>query len=246
MGAFHDGDSPRHGTKIAPGLYAPHHQHHFNARLDMAVDGPRNTVVEVDSHPLPPGPDNPYGNAWETVTTPLTRESDAQRDLDFGAARYWKIINENSTNLVGDPVGYKLMPGENAMHLFQPDAPAFRRAGFVAHHLWVTKYDPRERFAAGDYPYQNPGGDGLPRYVAQDRPLRNTDVVVWYTFGVHHITRTEDWPVMTVHRAGFALKPTGFFDGNPALDLPAPEPVGASGHGPCCNHDADQSSGHSA
>jgi primary-amine oxidase len=226
MGSYLAGETPRHGAKIAPGLYAPHHQHFFNARLDMAVDGPLNTVVEVESHSLPAGPENPYGNAWETISRPLLRESEAQRDLEFSSARYWKIVNEESRNLVGDPVGYKVMPGENAAHMLLPGAPALRRAGFIDHQLWVTQYEPSERFAAGDYPYQSPGGEGLPKYVAGDRELRNQDLVVWYTFGVHHVTRTEDWPVMPLHRTGFSLKPTGFFDGNPALDLPAPEAHG--------------------
>ncbi|WP_458117240.1 primary-amine oxidase [Arthrobacter sp. D2-10] len=225
MGAYGEGETPRHGSKIAPGLYAPHHQHFFNARLDMAVDGPRNTVVEVDSHPVPSGPDNLYGNAWTTQVTPITRESEAKRDLDLRRARYWKIINEDELNRVGDPVGYKIAPGENAIHMFQEDAPAFKRAGFAAHHLWVTQYEPSERFAAGDYPYQSPGGEGLPKWVEQDRPLRNEDVVIWYTFGHHHVTRPEDWPVMPVHHMGFHLKPTGFFDGNPALDLPESTPA---------------------
>jgi len=223
MGAYQEGEKPRHGAKIAPGLYAPHHQHFFNARLDMAVDGDRNTVVEVDSVPLPLGPENPYGNAWETIATPLERESGAQRDLDFSTARSWKIVNESRANLVGDPVAYKVMPMDAAPVLMHPDAPAFRRAGFIGHALWVTPFHPTERFAAGDYPYQSPGGEGLPAYVAQDRPVRDEDIVVWYTFGVHHVTRPEDWPVMPVHYAGFALRPAGFFDGNPALDLPEPE-----------------------
>jgi len=232
MGSHLPGEVPRHGAKIAPGLYAPHHQHFFNARLDMAVDGPLNTVVEVESHSVPAGPDNPYGNAWETIARPLSRESEAQRDLDFASARYWKIVNEESRNLVGDPVGYKIMPGENAAHMLLPGAPALRRAGFIDHQLWVTEYDPSERFAAGDYPYQSPGGEGLPTYASRDRDLRNQDLVVWYTFGVHHVTRTEDWPVMPLHRTGFSLKPTGFFDGNPALDLPAPD---AHGHADSCH-----------
>jgi primary-amine oxidase len=134
-----------------------------------------------------------------------------------------KIINENHRNHVGDPVGYKLMPGDNVCPMFQEDAPALKRAGFVNHHLWVTQYDPQERYAAGDYPYQHAGGAGLPEYVQQDRPLRNEDVVVWYTFGAHHVARPEDWPVMPVSDIGFHLKPSGFLDGNPALDVPAPK-----------------------
>jgi primary-amine oxidase len=39
-------------------------------------------------------------------------------------------------------------------------------------------------------------------------------------FGIHHITRPEDWPVMPVDVVSFWLKPFGFFDRNPALDVP--------------------------
>ena len=50
--------------------------------------------------------------------------------------------------------------------------------------------------------------------------VRKRDVVVWYTFGVHHVVRPEDWPVMPAGHIGFQLKPVGFFNRNPALDLP--------------------------
>ena len=64
-GAVPVGEQPRFGNLVAPGLYGPNHQHFFNVRLDMQVDGERNSVYEVDAATLPPGPDNPYGaNAW--------------------------------------------------------------------------------------------------------------------------------------------------------------------------------------
>jgi primary-amine oxidase len=47
-------------------------------------------------------------------------------------------------------------------------------------------------------------------------------VVVWYTFGSHHVARLEDWPVMPVQYVGFSLQPVGFFDQSPALDVPRP------------------------
>ena len=58
--------------------------------------------------------------------------------------------------------------------------------------------------------------------MADDAPLENTDLVVWYTFGAHHVVRPEDWPVMPVATIGFMLKPAGFFDRNPASTSPAP------------------------
>ena len=48
--------------------------------------------------------------------------------------------------------------------------------------------------------------------------------MVWYTFGHHHVPRPEDWPVMPVATAGFKLKPVGFFERNPALDVPPSQP----------------------
>jgi primary-amine oxidase len=124
-------------------------------------------------------------------------------------------------------MAYRLVPGTNIVPLADPGASIMKRAGFITSHLWVTPFDPAERYAAGDYPNQHPGGDGLPRYTAADRSLERTDLVLWYVFGSHHIVRTEDWPVMPVATCGFSLQPCGFFDGNPALDL-VPPSYGAS------------------
>jgi primary-amine oxidase len=200
----------------------------------MMVDGLNNSVYECNSEALPPGPDNPHGNAWVVRSTLLGHESEAQRVIDPLQGRYWKIANDTKLNGVGDPVAYKLHPGDNVLPFYQPDAYAIKRAAFTTRHLWVTAYDRGQNFPAGDYPNQHPGGDGLPAYAAADRPLENTDVVVWYVFGAHHIVRPEDWPVMPAHHIGFHLKPVGFFDGNPALDVPMAEhchPNGADSGG---------------
>ena len=221
-GAVADGTRPAHGTVVAPGLYGPNHQHFFNVRLDMAVDGSANSVFEVDSVPSPPGPGNPAGNAWVARELPLEREAGAQRLADAAAGRYWLIVNESVLGGHGRPVGYQLVPGPGTLPPLQPDAPALLRAQFATRHLWVTAYDPAELYAAGDYPYQHPGGAGLPAYASANRPVRDTDIVVWHTFAAHHVVRPEDWPVMPVTTAGFHLRPFGFFDASPALDLPRP------------------------
>jgi primary-amine oxidase len=219
-GALAPGEQPTHGTLVAPGLYGPNHQHFFCVRLDMTVDGVANTVVELDSAPSPAGPANPHGNAWEVHRTVLGSEAVAQRDTDATKARYWKIESAEQVSALGAPTAYALMPGSTVPPMYSPDALFAPRSGFTQHQLWVTAADENQRFAAGDYPNQHPGGQGLPSYVTGDRPLEGADVVVWYTFGAHHVVRPEDWPVMPVSTIGFMLKPSGFFDGNPALDLP--------------------------
>lgn len=220
--AIASGEQPISGTLVTPGLYGPNHQHYFNVRLDWMLDGQENSVIEVNCEPLPWGPNNPRGNAWVARETLLATESEAQRTIEPRSARYWKIINPQKRNGVGSPVAYKLVPGANTFPFFHEGSPQWQRGGFVRNHFWATAYDPNERFAAGDYPNQQAGGDGLPTYVQQNRSLVDANVVTWYTFGSNHVVRPEDWPVMPVEMVGFTLKPAGFFDGSPALDVPPP------------------------
>jgi len=220
--ALPPGETSDYGTVVAPQTLAAHHQHFFSVRLDMAVDGERNSVLEAETEPVPKGPGNPYGNAFRPRRTLLRSESQAQRLIDPLTGRHWLVINPNVVNALGQPVGYKLVPGGNVVPFAHEDSSFIRRAAFTTRHLWVTPFAPGERFPAGDYPSQHPGGAGLPEWAKADRPIENTDIVLWYTLGSHHLPRPEDWPVMPVERAGFALRPFGFFDTNPALDVAPP------------------------
>ncbi|WP_020673325.1 primary-amine oxidase [Amycolatopsis nigrescens] len=213
-------ESP-YANEIAPGLLAPVHQHLFCARLDMAVDGPRNSVEEIDVVGVPAGQDNPYGNAFTTRSTSLDRESRAARLADPAVGRVWRVSNQGSRNRLGKPRGYLLVPKPGPALLAQPEASVHARAAFATKHLWVTRYDEHQRFPAGDRPNQHSGGAGLPSWTAADRALSDTELVLWHVFGPTHVPRPEDWPVMPVDRAGFTLRPSGFCDRNPALDLPS-------------------------
>ena len=215
-----EGEMPKYGTLVAPQLNAHIHQHFFNFRLDMSVDGEGNVVHEVNTVAEPLGPDNPHGNAFYAEATPLKTELEAQRVVDPMSGRYWTVSNPSVENALGRPVGYKLMPGENILPFAHPSASVIKRAGFMTKHLWVTPYDQNEITATGQYPNQHPGGAGLPEYTKNDRDVENTDVVLWYTVGYHHVPRPEDWPISPVAYCGFSLKPVGFFDTNPVLDVP--------------------------
>jgi primary-amine oxidase len=84
----------------------------------------------------------------------------------------------------------------------------------------ATRCGCTERWPCGEFCNQSErDDDGLGAWTAQDRPIEDTDIVLWYVFGIHHITRPEDWPVMPADTVSFWLKPAGFFDRNPALDV---------------------------
>jgi primary-amine oxidase len=205
---------------VAPNVAAPHHEHFFAFRLDMDVDGPSNRVVELNTVSMPPGPKNPYGGGFTMEESPLRTEQAAERQLNMASSRRWIVESTTTTNSLGHPTGYLLMPGENSVPFAQPDSWVRKRAGFLNAHLWVTPYSDTERYAAGDFPNQSKGGDGLPKWTAANRSVDGRDVVLWYVMGITHNPRPEDWPVMPVYEAGFKLMPLGFFSSNPAMDLP--------------------------
>jgi primary-amine oxidase len=220
--ALKPGESAKYGTEVAPRLNAPNHQHFFNARLDLDVDGESNTAQEVNVRSAPSGPENPHENAFYAESMPLESELAARRDTNPTSARFWRVVNASKKNELGGHVGYRLCPGENVLPHAQPSFALLKRAGFLTHNLWVTPYKADERYPAGEYPNQNPADTGLGAWTKADRGLVATDLVVWYNFGQTHVPRVEDWPVMPVTSVGFMLKPDGFFNANPALDVPPP------------------------
>jgi primary-amine oxidase len=217
---FPDGRQPPYGTLVDQRTYAPFHQHFIVARLDLDVDGQNNTVVASQSEPATVSEDDPYGLGLVIRETPLRTEAEGIQDYDWNVQRTWKVVNPSVRNGLGTPVAYKLVPGGAFPPLIDRASPAFRRAEVIGHTLWVTPQRDDERWPCGDFPVQSEHDTGLPMWTAQNRSIEDTDVVLWYVFGIHHITRPEDWPVMPVDTVSFWLKPFGFFDRNPTLDVP--------------------------
>ena len=215
-----EGDDMTFARQISPHVSAPIHQHLFCVRLDMAVDGRSNTVVEVNTEALPRGADNPHGTAFAARETVLGTELEARRDTNSASSRYWRIESSEHINRLGRPTSYRLLPSATPTMYAAPDSPHSERATFARHNLWVSPTRADERYAAGRFPTQRNAGDGLARYTDGDRPITDTDLTVWHTFGLTHDARPEDYPVMPTEYVGFGLVPDGFFDRNPALDVP--------------------------
>jgi len=238
------GEPYRWGGMVDEGLGGPTHQHFFNARLHMMVDGAEgNSVSEHEFVPRPWGTDNPHGNVFDTTARTFARERDATREACGRTGRYWKITNPNQRNSVGNAPGYKLVVQDSPLMLAQPGSHVRNRGEFATKHIWVTPYAPEERYASGDYPNQHAGGAGLPDFIRNNRPIENADVVVWHSFGHTHVCKPEDFPIMPVEYAGFTLKPNGFFAENPAMDVPGgrnshsvQNAAGQAGGGSSCCH----------
>jgi primary-amine oxidase len=203
-----------HGALVAPHLVAPYHSHHFNFRLDLDIDGRSNSFVRGRLATRTDLRGSPRKSVWVLEDTVLPSERSARLDDDGGI---WRVVNPGRRNALGYNTGYVLKSDATAEPLLKK--ADYRRAGFIAHPLWVTAFDPDERYAAGDTPSQNPGEPGLPEYVANDESIVNRDLVLWHTMGFHHLTAAEDFPVLPREHGTFELRPMHFFDRNPALDL---------------------------
>lgn len=226
-----DGERPRYGRLVAPNVQAPTHQHYFAVRLDTAVDGPLNRLVEVHAEPEPDEALNPYGNACVAVETPITSELLGARRADPARALHWRVESASGVNRYGESTAYRLAIANTAQLHARPGSVVERKAPFVGSHLWASAFDPEQRFIAGEYPNQGElGDDGVHVWQRADRRLENERLVLWPVLGVHHFPRPEQWPVMPVDTIGLRLEPDGFFDRNPALDVPPSAPGHASGH----------------
>jgi primary-amine oxidase len=202
-------------TLVARNVAAPTHQHFFNFRIDFDVDGSANQVEEENTATSANAADPDA--TFVTRDTPLNTEG--FRDANPASDRRWVVESTTRDNALGTPTAYELEPVDVSQPYSRPSYEPLVHAPFAQHALWVTQYNDGELSPVGDYPNQGSGTDGLTRY-ANGQPIAGRDVVVWYTASFTHVPDVEEYPVMTRETLGFKIRPDGFFDQNPALDLP--------------------------
>ncbi|KAM3506439.1 hypothetical protein MY10362_002367 [Beauveria mimosiformis] len=223
-----EGKTAPWGNIVNPGTIAQNHQHVFCLRLDPALDGHANTLVQEES--LPAAVDaatNPNGNFYYVKST-VIKES-AGLDLAPFDNRVFKIQNRAKKNPVsGKPVGYKIAGPPTQLLLAAPGSIQSNRAHFARHHLWVTKHRDDELYAGGRWTLLSRNEVGGVRDAADRKDnVEDEDIVIWSVFGLTHNPRVEDWPVMPVEIIQVHITPSDFFTGNPALDVPSSADTGS-------------------
>lgn len=206
-----------YGSLVASRLLAINHDHYMSFRLDMDVDGTENRLVEdrftVERIPEP----SPRKSLWRTKGEIVATEGPIAIPLN---AAQFRVESTTRANKLGYPTSYQLMPEHTATSILSKEDPIQKRAAFTDYTLWASAYAANEKYSSGAYPNQNSQVEGLPAWVAAKRPIRDRDLVLWYTIGFRHVPRAEDWPAMPAVWHGFGLRPFNFFDRNPALDVP--------------------------
>jgi len=214
-------EDTRYGTLIDHNIVGPTHQHIYNFRLDLDIDGESNHITRVDPVVAVNTRGGPRTSTMETRETTVLTEKAAIENFDPTTIRL--ISNASKENRMGNPVSYQMIPFAGATHPiakganFADDEWLFKRLNFMDKQIWVTKYNPDELYPEGKYPNRSDRDTGLGMFTANDEGIHNKDLVTWLTTGTTHIARAEEWPIMPTEWVNVLLKPWNFFDQTPSL-----------------------------
>lgn len=216
--AAHD---TQYGTLIDHNIVGTTHQHIYNFRLDLDVDGENNSLVEMNPVVLANDRGGPRTSTMQVKQHTVPDEQQAAQKFDPSTIRL--LSNPNKENKLGNPVSYQLIPYAGGTHPvaqganFGKDEWIYNRLNFMSKQIWVTRYNPNERYPEGLYPNRSAKDTGLAQFTADNQPIENTDNVVWLTTGTTHVARAEEWPIMPTEWVNVLLKPWNFFDETPTL-----------------------------
>jgi primary-amine oxidase len=221
--AARDMDSPTakqdtaYGTLIAPYTVAPFHDHYFNFRLDLDVDGQNNTLSR-DVFVAGPAPNGGARKSlWTTKTQRFVKEGPVVSDHASMSGQVLRVVNPETLNGLKQHPSLWLNAHHDAQSILDADDPPQARAQFSSSQFWVTRFKPNELWAAGLYPNLNPKDEGLPAFVADNDDVAAQDIVVWYTMGFRHLTRPEDFPILPTFWHEMTIRPAFFFDMDPSM-----------------------------
>ncbi|KAI9727346.1 MAG: hypothetical protein M1828_006966 [Chrysothrix sp. TS-e1954] len=236
------------GTIVHPGVLAAHHQHIFSLRIDPSLDGHAvpNHLVYSEAHPMPRDPKlNPHGTGYTVKNTTVSHSTSL--DTDPNSNRTFKVVNPAVKNPInGLPVGYKLTLPPFQKMLADKDSFHHKRAEFADAALYAVQYREGELFAGGKYTNQSRGGTGVRSWASRRDDLtgEEADLVLFAQFGINHVPRVEDFPVMPCEELRISLKPVNFFDRNPAIDVPPPREQQGSLQSVLVDGNGERASGH--
>lgn len=151
-----------YGTLLSENVIGVIHDHYVTFYLDMDIDGSDNSFVKVNLQRQQNSPDESPRRSYLKVTRHVARtEKEAQVKLKLYDPSEFHVINPSKRTRVGNPVGYKVVPGGTAASLLDLDDPPQKRGAFTNNQIWVTPYNRTEQWAGGLFVYQSQGDDTL-------------------------------------------------------------------------------------
>ena len=160
-----------YGTLLSENVIGVIHDHYITFYLDMDIDGSDNSFVNVNIKKQQTSPgESPRRSYLKAIRNVAKTEKDAQIKLKLYDPSEFHVINPSKKTRVGNPVGYKVVPGGTAASMLDLDDPPQKGGAFTNNQIWVTPYNQSEQWAGGLFVYQSQGEDTLAtwseRYVS--------------------------------------------------------------------------------
>ncbi len=206
-----------YGSLVAPQTVAPFHDHYINYRIDLDIDGEKNSVLRDKFQPTKTEVQNPRKSIWTLQSEYIALEGPLVSDHNMHGESI--RVESGSSNALGQKTSYWFSSGHQATSILDAADPPQSRAQFSANTLWFTQQKPEELWAAGTYANLSQKDLGLPKFSEDMAPLQNQDIVAWYTMGFRHVTRPEDFPILPTFWHEMTLRPAFFFDRDPSMTI---------------------------
>ncbi|KAM1024661.1 hypothetical protein ACFX15_037228 [Malus domestica] len=202
-----------YGTLLSENVIGVIRDHYVTFHLDMDVDGSDNSFMKVNLQRQSNSPtESPRKSYLKATKTVAKTEKDVQIKLKLYDPSEFHMINPSKRTRVGNPVGYKLVPGGTAASLLDLDDPPQKKGAFTNNQIWVTPYNRSEQWAGGLFVDQSTGEDTLAGPTNREQGH----------CGLVHIRVSShtDFPIMPTVSSSFDIKPVNFFESNPILRTP--------------------------
>lgn len=215
------------GYPIYNDVVANIHQHLFNYKVDLDINGVQNSyaTLDVSTHRTEV--------AWSKGVhkTEMVFEKNIQEnELDAGPGqlnntkpKYDVILNMDATSKFKSERGYRILNHGISKFILQENE-ATKAANWAKYPLSVTKYHDFEDTSSSIYAQNDPWDPLLDfdKFIQNNDSIVNTDIVAWVTMGLLHIPHTEDVPSTTTagSQVTFYLLPFNYFTECPSVSSP--------------------------
>lgn len=130
-----------YGTLVSENVIGVIHDHFITFYLDMDIDDSDNSFVKVHLTKVDTSPgESPRKSYMSAKRQVVKTEKDAQIKLKLYDPSEFHVINPSRRSIVGNPSGYKVVPGGTAASLLDHNDPPQLRSAFTNNQVtfWET------------------------------------------------------------------------------------------------------------
>lgn len=214
-----------YGYHIHDALSGSMHDHVLNYKVDFDILGTENTMVTTKNVPVSqvyPWSAGKPRNTMKIERGVVASEDESKLFWGYNGQTQFKVVNIDETNPYGEWRGYRILPSEGTIHLtVQNSSNLVNAANWATHDIYVTKQKDTEPRSAHPYNSQDVANPmvNFNDFFDGDN-LTQTDIVVWFNLGMHHLPHTGDLPntVFSTAHSGMQIMPLNYLLGDPSRE----------------------------